>query len=288
MKRSLLALIVFCCALPLCAQSMGEDVDTQTRHYQMVELRQSAGVSFKLGKNGSIGLSEEIREIVFDSRNNPMAYFSKSYTSVEGGWKFLSLTDAYNGYKYGMKVSAGYTLRYLNQKLRDSQGNLLEPSNYLRHRPYLVLSASANFGMVKLTLRERYLADFRTDSVNVLEKPKCYMELRSRLTADFTIPGQTYKPYTSIEFANTLNQPSCFDASGNMLYGGQYLSAIRARVGLRWRLNLNNTLTFTYGFHWGQSREVNITRKSQQINRLYMEQTSKHVITVAYEFGGNK
>lgn len=285
MKRCLFTLIVLCCGIPLFAQTMSDDVDTQTRRYQMVELRQSAGVNFKLGKNGSIGLTEEIREIVYDSNNDPMAYFYKSYTSVEGGWKFLSLTDAYNGYKYGMKISAGYTLRFLNQKMRDSQGNLLTPNDYLRHRPYLVLTGSANFGPVKLSLRERYLADFRTDSVNVLEKPQCYMELRSRITAEFTIPGQTYKPYTSIEFANTLNQPSCFDASGNKLYGGQYLSAIRARVGLRWRINLENTLTFTYGFHWGQSREVNITRKSQEINRLYMEQTGKHVITVAYEFG---
>ena len=284
MKRYLFALAVLCCCLPMRAYEFSDEVDTKTRTSHVVELRQSAGVDFKLGKSGSLGLTEEIREVVFDTKNDPMAYFSKSYTTVEAGWKLFSVTDAYNGYKYGMKLSAGYTLRYLNQKLRDKDGNVQAPADYLRHRPFATLSFGTNFGPVKLTLRERYLADIRTDSVNVLEKPKCYMELRHRLTADFAIPGKTYKPFTAIEVANTLNQPSCFDAAGNKLYGGQYISAVRARVGLHWKPNKQNTLTFSYGFHWGQSREVNITKKDK-INRLYMDQTYKHVISIAYEFG---
>ena len=285
MKRCLIALVAVCCCLSARAYEFSDDVDTKTRTNHIIELRQSAGANFKLGKSGSIGIAEELREVVFDTNNDPMAYFSKSYTTVEAGWKLFSVTDAYNGYKYGMKLSGGYTLRYLHQRLRDDNGNLQGAAYFLRHRPYAVLSFGANFGPVKLTLRERFLADFRADSVNVLEQPKCNMELRHRLTADFAIPGKTYKPFTSIEFANTLNQPSCYDTAGKQLYGGQYLSAIRARVGLHWKIDRQNTLTFSYGFHWGQSREVNITKKTQQINRLYMEQTYKHVISLAYEFG---
>ena len=284
MKRYSLALMALLVCLPFYAQSFTDDVDRTDRKSHVVELRQSAAASFSFNKKWDVGIREEIREVVFDSRNDPMAYFSKSYTTVDAGWKCVSYTDTYNNYKYGLKLGAGYTLRYLNQKLHDSQGNVQSPSHYLRHRPFVTLTGSANFGMVKLTLRERFLADFRTDSVNTLEKPQCHMELRHRLTADFKIPGKTYKPFTYIELANTLNQPSLYDANGVKLYGGQYLCAVRAKLGLQWKIDTHNSLAFSYGFHWGQEREVNITKKGN-VNRLYMDKTLKHVLTVAYEFG---
>lgn len=273
MKRYLGLLLIVWLALPALAIEFSDDVDRTNRLGHVAELRQSAAASFTFNKTWDLGIREELREVVYDSGSTPMAYFSKSYTTLEAGWKCFSYTDAYNGYKYNMKLSAGYTLRYLHQK------------QALRHRPFVTLSGSVNFGNVKLTLRERYLADCRTDSVNVLEKPKCYMELRHRLTADFRIPGKTYKPFTYIEFANTLNQPSCYDDSGARLYGGQYLSSVRAKVGLEWKLSKQHALVFAYAFHFNQSREVNITKKSQEINRLYMDQTLKHIISVAYEFG---
>ena len=284
MKRYFGLLALMCLALPVAAYEFSDDVDKTDRTSQVVELRQSASADFSISKKWDIGMREELREVAYDSGNTPTAYFSKSYTTLEAGWKCLSYTDAYNNYKYNMKLGAGYTLRYLNQKLRDEDGNLQSPSKYLRHRPFVTLTGSVNFGTVKLTLRERFIADCRTDSVNVMEKPQCYMELRHRLTADFRIPGKTYKPFTYIELANTLNQPSCYDNSGVRLYGGQYLSAVRAKVGLEWKLSKQHALVFAYAFHYGQDREVNI-KKSGKINRLYMDKTFRHVISIAYEFG---
>ena len=283
MKRELFIVLVALLSLQARAYELSSDADTSDKKTHMVEMRQSAAVSLPFAEKWDVMLSEEIREVLYDSNQSPTAYFSKSYTSAALGWKFFSYTDTYNNYKYGLKLQAGYTLRYLHQKLYSS-GVKQGPEEFLRHRPYAVLSGSANFGLVKLTLRERFLADCRADSVNVLEKPKCNMELRHRLTADFNLPGKTYKPFTYIEFANTLNQPSCYNASGVQLYGGQYLCAVRAKVGLRWNIDKKNQLTFAYSFHFSQQREVNITRKSQEINRLYMDQTYKHVVTVSYEF----
>lgn len=273
MKKTLGLFFVLCLVLPAQAYELSDDIDTANKTANVVELRQLASANFALGKQWEIGVCEDIREVVYNSGVTPSAYFSKSYTSVEAGWKFFSYTDTYNNYKYSLKLNAGYTLRYLH------------PKQALRHRPYVSLSGSANFGPVKLTLRERFLADCRTDSVNVLEQPKCAMELRHRLTASFRIPGKTYRPFTFIELANTLNQPSCFNTSGVRLYGGQYLCAVRAKVGIEWKISAQHALIFSYGYHFSQSREVNITRKSQEINRLYMEQTHRHVISVAYEFG---
>ena len=285
MKKYLGLLAVLVLAFPARAYEFSDEVDRTDRLYHVMELRQSATAGFTFNKTWDLAVREELREVVYDSGSTPPAYFSKSYTTLEGGWKFFSYTDAFNNYKYNAKLNAGFTLRYLNQKLRDDAGNVQAPAKYLRYRPFVSLSGSVNFGTVKLTLRERFLADFRTDSVNTLEKPKCYMELRHRLHADFRIPGKTYKPFTYIEFANTLNQPSCYNPSGVRLYGGQYLSAIRTKVGLQWNINKEHALVFAYSFHFTQSREVNITRKSKEINRLYMEQTCKHIISLAYEFG---
>ena len=285
MKRYFGLLLIVCLALSAAAYDFSDEVDRTTRLGHAAELRQSASASFSLNKTWDLGICEELREVVYNSTSTPSAYFSKSYTTVDVGWKCFSYTDAYNGYKYNMKLGAGYTLRYLHQKLHDDSGNLQGPDKFLRHRPFVSLSGSVNFGNIKLTLRERFLADCRADSVNVLEKPKCYMELRHRLSADFRIPGKTYKPFTYIELANTLNQPSCYNDSGVRLYGGQYLSSVRAKVGLEWKITREHALVFAYAFHFNQSREVNITKKSQEINRLYMDQTLKHIISVAYEFG---
>lgn len=277
MKNVFCLLAAACLSLPLFADdaySLSSDADTSDKTSHVVELRQSAGAGFNLGKQWTVGLCEDIREVVYDSGNTPSAYFSKSYTTVDFGWKALSITDPYNNYKYGLKLHAGYTLRYLH------------PKQAIRHRPFVTLNGSVNFGPVKLSLRERFLVDCRTDSVNPLEQAKYAMELRHRLTADFTIPGKTYKPFTFIEFANTLNAPSYTNPTTNtLIYGGQYLCAVRAKVGLRWKMDMNNSLTFEYGFHFTQQREVNIREKKGDINRLYMDKTCRHVITVAYEFG---
>lgn len=273
MKHSLGILLALCLCLPVRAYELSSDVDTSDKTYHEVELRQGAAASFGLGKGWSVGVSEELREVVYRSGSSPSAYFSKSYTTVEAGWKCFSYTDAYNNYKYGIKLHAGYTLRYLHLK------------SALRHRPFVALSASANFGTVKLTFKERFLADCRTDSVNTLEKPQHAMELRHRLRLDFTIPGQTIKPFTYVELANTLNQPSCYNAAGTRLYGGQYLCAVRAAVGMRWKWDMHNSLSVMYQFQFLRDREVNITKNSQEINRLYMDQTLRHAITIAYDFG---
>ena len=57
MKRCLIALAVLTCCLPVRAYEFSDEVDTKTRTNHVVELRQSAGVDFKLGKNGSLGLT---------------------------------------------------------------------------------------------------------------------------------------------------------------------------------------------------------------------------------------
>lgn len=255
-------------------------------HSTIVEMRQSAGFSWGLPKGFDISLEEELREVIHNSSVTPSAYFSKSYTTVEAGWKFLSVTEPSNNYKYGLKLTAGYTLRFLNNKVYKEE--VKQGANaYLRHRPHVSLTGSADFGNLKLSLRERWLMDCRTDSVNELEKARLAMELRHRIRLDYSIPGKPLKPYIGVELTNTLNEPTCpwiNPETGRPFYGGQYLNSVRASIGLKWRIDKHNSLTFSYLYHFEQEREVNITRK-ENISRLYMAKESKHILMIAYELG---
>lgn len=259
---------------------------------QNIELRVSAAYTKTFDCDLTIGIEEEVRSIMYDTlahisgenfgKNLPMVSpcFNKSYTTVFLGYEPIEYLD----------MGVAYTLRLYGQK------GWTDYNEFLRHRFSAYITGQYKTGQWKFSLRERLVADFRTDSVNVLEKPKCALELRHRLRADYSIPGKPLKPYVNLELINTLNQPVKYlnelKAPTDKRYG-QYLSSIRAGIGLKWRINRRNSLNFYYRLDTNYDRDLNITKvhlsgKGKEVGghaELTYLTEYQHIFGIAYEFG---
>lgn len=213
----------------------------------------------KKWKNGlRLCVSEDMRFDLYNSTNG--AAFSKAYTT-------LSL--AYMPIEY-FKVDAGYTLRVMGRK------DWSDANEVLRHRVFMSAAAVYPTDYVKLSLRERVLCDMRTDSVNVLEKNPYNWLLRSRLSAEFIVPGKPVKPYIWCELENTLNVPEYQQKNGH-----QFISNVRTQAGVKWRITKLSSLDFYYRFTYGYDRDINITKKNGYIE-LTEERLYQHAIGVTY------
>lgn len=271
-KYSFFSLLCVVCLLFLSPNIMAWEYDSYgSTAEQSVEMRVSADFS-KNWKNGlSLSLSEDVRVCLYDKLSGVNAKdefvdtvngpaFNKSYTTV---------ALAYSPIKY-LKFDVGYTLRLLGGK------DWSDYNEYLRHRPHIGLTGIYDTHYVKLSLRERLLCDIRTDSVNILEKQQYEWLLRSRLAAEFYVPGKPVKPYAWIELENTLNATEYQQKDGH-----QYISQVRTQAGVKWRLSRRSSLDFYYRFQYGYNRDINITKRKGRI-QLTEETSYLHAIGVAY------
>lgn len=268
-------LITILC-LVLTIQSVTAQLKSEaTSETHSAEMRVNAGFTKKFKSSGVfINFNEEIRSRLYESTDgtlaNPAAYFRVSYTTVDLSYRPLPY----------LKVGAAYTLKLFgNKQMIDSRGDL----NGLRHRVNIHANGSYETGQWKFSLRERLDINIRHDSVNVYEQPKTELRLKHRLGALYSIPAQPVKVYTWCELVNTLNASTEYlnqQTGGNY---GQYLSDVRAQLGVRWRLNRENTLDFAYRFSYGYDRDLNVT-KNKQLIELTHEKSFMHVLSIAYEF----
>ena len=271
-KYSFFSLLCVVCLLFLSPNVMAWEYDSYGNTMeQSVEIRVGADFS-KKWKNGlSLSLSEDVRVGLYDKLSGVNAKdefvdtvngpaFNKSYTTV---------ALAYSPIKY-LKFDVGYTLRLLGGK------DWSDYNEYLRHRLHIGLTGIYDTHYVKLSLRERLLCDIRTDSVNLLEKQQYEWLLRSRLAAEFYVPGKPVKPYAWIELENTLNATEYQQKDGH-----QYISQVRTQAGVKWRLSRRSSLDFYYRFQYGYNRDINITKRKGYI-QLTEETSYLHAIGVTY------
>lgn len=271
-KYSFFSLLCVVCLLFLSPNVMAWEYDSYGNTMeQSVELRVGADFS-KNWKNGlSLSLSEDVRVCLYDKLSGVNAKdefvdtvngpaFNKSYTTV---------ALAYSPIKY-LKFDVGYTLRLLGGK------DWSDYNEYLRHRLHIGLTGIYDTHYVKLSLRERLLCDIRTDSVNLLEKQQYEWLLRSRLAAEFYVPGKPVKPYAWIELENTLNATEYQQKDGH-----QYISQVRTQAGVKWRLTRRSSLDFYYRFQYGYNRDINVTKRKGYI-QLTEETSYLHAIGVTY------
>ncbi|MBR1877977.1 MAG: DUF2490 domain-containing protein [Paludibacteraceae bacterium] len=241
---------------------------------QLVQMRVGADFTKKWDCGVHLSIGEELRFNFMDNLAGTTAKnvsadtsygasFYKSYTT-------LALAYAHPEFKY-IKLDAGYTLRLFGNK------GFSDPNEFLRHRVFFGVTGSYKPGQtVKLSLRERFVCDMRTDSVNLLEKNKYNWLVRSRLGAEFTVPGKPVKPYLWGELENTLNAPQNQQKDGR-----QFISHVRTQVGVKWRLTKLSSLDFYYRFQYGYDRDINITRNKGYI-QLTEEKAFLHAIGVTY------
>ena len=253
--RKAVAIGLLLLALPVCAWEYASQT-AETVH--SVQIRVGAEFQKKWNNGIRLGIEEDLRSDVYNSDDGPA--FRTSHTT---------LTFAYHPIEY-VKLDAGYTLKITNKK------NAI-PSKLLRHRVFMSVSGIYHTPYVKLSVRERFLMEARTDSVNPLEKNQFNWQMRTRIASEFYVPGKPVKPYIWCELTNTLNAPEY-----QRLNGRQFISQVRTQAGVKWRLTRMSSLDFYYRFTYGYSRDINITKKKGLIE-LEEETLFQHAFGVAYD-----
>lgn len=266
-KTNMIRPIVLClCSLflipySLYAWSYDSEAATTT---QAAQLRFGAEFNKKWRNGLRLGICQELRFDVYNSAVGP--HFRKSYTTIDLGYKPIEF----------VKFDAGYTLRILGPDSTWSATKKADPNEWIRHRVFFSVTGSYTFDYAKIYLRERLQLDMRTDSVNLLEKNKYNLVLRSKLGTEFIIPSKPVKPYLWVELINTLNAPEYQQKNGH-----QFITDVRAQAGVKWRVSRLSSLDFFYRFTYGYDRDINITKKKGYIE-LTEETQYMHSIGITY------
>lgn len=277
MRRSfIISLCSVLCLLYSAAAFATDYNSTGSTTEQRVQTRVGADFTkhWKCGVQLSIG--EELR---FDLMDNAVGTTSKS-EAIDTAYgaafnkSYTTLSLAYTPIEY-VKLDAGYTLRILGRK------DWSAPNEFIRHRVFFGVTGSYKTQYAKLYLRERFLLEMRTDSVNTDEKQAYAWLLRSRLGADFYVPGKPVKPYIWAELENTLNAPEFQQKNGQ-----QFITNVRLQAGVKWRITKLSSLNFYYRFTYGYDRDINVNKsyysgKTLKL-RLDEQKEFQHAIGVQY------
>lgn len=154
-----------------------------------------------------------------------------------------------------------------------------------RHRVNANLEGNVEIGRVELALRERLQTTFRTDSVNLYEKPNPEMVLRSRLTASYSIRHSRWTPYVLFELHNTLNAPGVvtnYKSEPHTL--DNYITRYRAGVGVKFRADRNHRLDFYYYFDYDRSYNIDYKKNSGNLKGYLLENEMRHIFGISYKF----
>ena len=263
MKR-LIYILLFCLLLAPEVAKAQEIVSNETTTEQNAELRIAAAYSKSFRYGLGLSIDEEIRTCL--GGTSPAA-FTRSYTTLALDYEPIPYLNIALGYTFKLYGNKGWT----------------DPAEYIRHRAFLNLTGQVKINRWKLSLRERLLMDCRTDSVNPDEKNAIDFTMRHRLQASYSMFAKPLKFHVGIELANTLNAPTDYLNACSTTQYGQYLTHIRPEVGMRWRIDKSNSLSLSYRFDYGYKRDLNIKRKSGNIELTNAYQYN-HLIILAYEF----
>ena len=263
MKRLIYIAFVAFLLLPTAAKAQ-EIVSNTTTTEQIAELRIAAGYEHAFKYGLGLAVEEEIRSCL--GGTSPAA-FTRSHTTVALDYEPIPY----------LEMAVGYTLKLYGDKGWE------DPNEYLRHRAFFNITGKAKVNRWRFSLRERILMDCRTDSVNANEKNAIDFTMRHRAMVSYSMFSQPLRFYAAVELANTLNAPTEYlNTCGSTQYG-QYLTHVRPEIGMRWRIDKRNSLSLAYRFDYGYKRDLNIKRKSGNVE-LTNAYKYNHIITLAYEF----
>lgn len=247
--------------LPVSAWNYNSQETTTT---QSAQIRVGADFHKKWNNGLRLSLGEELRFDAYHSVHG--ASFNRSYTTLIFGYAPIQY----------VRFDVGYTLKIHGPNSTWSEAKKADPNEWIRHRVFFGVTGSLHTRYAKLSLRERALMEARTDSVNPLEKNQYNWQLRSRVAAEFIVPGKPAKPYVWVEVINTLNAPEYQQKNGH-----QFISDVRAQTGVKWRLTKMSSLDFYYRFTYGYDRDINITKTMHYIE-LTETTHFQHAIGVTY------
>lgn len=264
MKRLLVLILIGGCGL-CCGTIVAQEVVSQEEATSKIaELRTIATYNQSFKHDLGLSIEEELR---FCIGGTSPASFVRSHTT-------LSLEYAPLPY-LGMEL--GYMLKLYGDK------GWKDPNKYIRHRVFFNITGGVQVNRWSISLRERFLVDCRSDSVNTEENNKIDLSLRHRLQVSYSIPKQPLRVYAGIELSNTLNAPTEYINRCSASNYKQYINNIRPEVGLHWNVGKLHRLTLAYRFDYGYKRSISILpSKDVSIGHHY---DHKHLLILSYQFG---
>lgn len=154
-----------------------------------------------------------------------------------------------------------------------------------RHRLNVNLTGSVKIDRFELSLRERLQTTFRTDDVNIYEKPQNEMILRSRLMGEYSIRHSKWTPYVLFELHNTLNAPKVVQNYKEFpLTYDNYITRYRAGVGTKFRITRNHRLDFYYYFDYDRGYDIDYKSNKGTLKGYYQENEFRHTFGISYKF----
>lgn len=233
-----------------------------------VQLRTGADANFNF-EHGGINISEELR---FNLAPTPEMYLAN--TTIGADVKIVK------GYLNG---HAGYMLR-----IRGNKFSTGDASKIIRHRIFFGLNEHVKFGTQQqftLSLRERAVLDMRFDEPNAYEKQAYAWEMRYRLHFQYKSFSLPLTPYIWSELSHTCNATEYQKYYNN---GHNYINAVKTAVGLKWKLNMRNTLNFYVRYDWKRDFDIDANKDGTTIKTAQQVIMNQAIIGINYTFGWKK
>ena len=240
-------------------QSIREE-STDIKHVHETHLFATFVKSFD--HNLALTIEEEIRS----------APTHRSHTTVALGYTPIPYLNLY----------AGYTL-----KLYGNQG-WTDVNKFLRHRANFLVTGQVKLGQWNLSLREGVMLDARADEIDRREKNAVDWTWRNRLQAVYAIPETPISIVAKLEMLNTLNAPVDYinglaNSEASKKEYGQYISEWRPELGLQWKINKQQSFTFTYRYNYIYGRNIDVQETGDVA--LTHDYSVNHLLLFAYKFG---
>ena len=263
-------------AVMLCVTAQAQDqVSLVETSESDVQLRLGAGLEVPIGRKWEFTWNEQAR------LHNNLANFDKIISSVGFGykpWKFLKLEAQYG---------------FVNERTSKTDNDTgFKTINWqIRHRLNFDVTGSVRWGRVKLSLRERLRAQFRTDSINKYEHANPELSLRSRLKGAVDLRNGRWEPYAFAEVYTTLNAPAAVvNYLNSPLKYSNYINRVRLGLGTEMKLSNSSKLDFYYMVHFNRSYEARYKGISKDptndgdLKSWKLEKKCAHVIGIDYKF----
>ncbi len=255
------------CLMPVMASAQYY-ADLNSSSTTVAQIRTTADFDWKFNRV-SVALGEELRFNLYPTPEVALAITDASMN-----------VNIVKGYLSG---HAGYMLRVRTNKFATEDVNKI-----LRHRIYFGLNEHIKLGAEQrftLSLRERAVLNMRTDSPNLFEKPANAWEMRYRLQLQYKAMSKPLSTYVWSEIKHTCNATEMQKYYNN---GHNYISGVRAAIGLKWRLDATNTLHFYLRYDWQRDFDIDANKEGTIVKTAYKVEEHCMILGAAYEFGWKK
>lgn len=262
MKRFIISVCLLFVSLchPALAQGTAGDLETDT----------GARVSLEIDKRLAKGL-----HVFAEGEARVNENFGNFGRYQIGGGITYKINDCF-------KVGAGYL--YIEKKNTSYEWKQ-------RHRIYADLTGSVNFGVWRLSLKERLQLTQR-EVGNAFQNNPNSLSLKSRLKLSYKGISKSLTPYAYVEARNVFNDPACkatWDGSEYsdyqfLGYTDAYFNRLRGCLGLEYRVDRHNAFDIFLLGDYCYDKEIDTNAEGTKLKSLTYDRSMNVNIGLGYKF----